>query len=121
MYFFISCIFLLIILYIVLNRYIKLATKLHIFSLEEKGSLHSGKRVRGGGIIFGLIFCIFILVVPETMAINKFYLKPLLLCALFCLVLGFIDDLINIKILYKFFFQFLVSSILVFYFYEVLS
>lgn len=97
-----------------LEKYIKFAENKNILAFSNNKTLHKGKIPRGAGIVFGLIYVLFLFVafLEDYISFSIFF--PILIGSLSCLILGFIDDIYDLNILTKFVFQFLIilSSVL---------
>ena len=99
-----------------LERFIKIATQKHLYAIGNQNNLHDGLIPRGAGVVFGTIYILSI-----TLGFLENYISIEFWLLLFygsgsCLILGFIDDIYDLKILTKLFFQFLIITPLSFYF-----
>jgi len=99
-----------------LERFIKIANQKHLYAIGDKNNLHHGLIPRGAGVVFGTIYILSIsLGFLENYISIEFWLL-LLYGSASCLILGFIDDIYDLKISTKLFFQFLIITPLSFYF-----
>ena len=98
--------------------FIKIAKKRQIVAIGNNKNLHEGIIPRGAGIVFGFIYLFSIAMAFRENYITSDIFFPIILGSFLCLLLGFVDDVYDLKILVKFSFQFLIIFLLVFYFFN---
>lgn len=107
----------LVLSYFMIHYFNDFAKKKNIVAIGNNKNSHDGIIPRGAGIVFGSVY-IFLIVISY---INHFvpfnFLLPIVFGSFFCMILGFIDDIYDLKARYKFFFQNLIIIPLVIYFY----
>lgn len=93
-----------------LHKYIIIANKYKIIDLPNNRSSHKLPTPRGGGVVVAIIsqLTIILLYLLELLSGNIFLA---LSCSFILAILGFIDDLINLSIKIRLFFQFIISFI----------
>ena len=84
-----------------LERFIKIANQKHLYAIGDKNNLHHGLIPRGAGVVFGTIYILSI-----TLGFLENYISIEFWLLLFygsgsCLILGFIDDIYDLKMLTK--------------------
>ena len=114
----ISYLLLLLLNFYFLTFFIKIAKKKQIVAIGNNKNLHTGIIPRGAGIVFGVIYilCIVLASVEGYIINDIFY--PIVFASVSCLILGFLDDIYDIKISVKFLSQLFIISSLMFYFYN---
>tara|TARA_B100000989_G_scaffold292812_1_gene269287 strand:+ start:1017 stop:2015 length:999 start_codon:yes stop_codon:yes gene_type:complete len=99
--------------YLSLKLYIKIAKKNNIVALGNNKNLHSGKIPRGAGIIFGVTYIVLITFAYFQKHISFEHFLPISISSIFCLILGFWDDIKDLGITIKMFGQlFIVTNLI---------
>ena len=102
--------FIIFVLNIILTMiYLKIAYKLNIYSLSSSRSLHNGKIPRGGGIIFASLFIFCSIIFFNFNLLNLEDILEISFGCFLSLLLGFFDDIYDIKSINKFIFQIIIS------------
>ena len=101
-----------------LTFFIKIAKNKQIIAVGNSKNLHKGKIPRGAGIVFGFIYLSLISIsfIENYIMVDYFFL--ITFGSVSCLILGFLDDVYDLKVYIKFIFQFLIILCLTFYFYD---
>ena len=107
----------LIMTYFLINYFIDFAKNKNIVAIGNNKNLHEGIIPRGAGIVFGGIYIVFITISYINHLVPLNFFLPIIFGSLFCLLLGFFDDIFDLKAKYKFFFQNLIIISLILYFY----
>ncbi|NQV78068.1 MAG: hypothetical protein HQ490_06900 [Lutibacter sp.] len=89
--------------------YKKVALKKGIFAHISARSLHANVVVRGGGIIFGILFSLMMLFYLFKGNVQTWQIISFGLCGLFATLIGFFDDIYDISAKKKFLMQSLLS------------
>lgn len=89
--------------------YTKLPQTKNISSIVSFRSLHSKITLRGGGVVFGNLFSVFIIYYFFIGQIDKIYAITFGICGLFATLIGFIDDVYDIEARNKFLLQIMLS------------
>lgn len=100
--------------YLGLVLYSKIAKKNKIVAIGSNKNLHLGETPRGAGLVFGTIYIILITVAYFQKNISFEFFLPILIGSVFCLILGFLDDIKDLKIISKLFFQLITILILLY-------
>ena len=95
--------------------YMKIAINRKILSNPNHRTLHKSSTPRGGGVVFSLIFVIFSLYFWFNDPNNYVIYLIISFGGLAALLIGFIDDLVNISAIKKFILQILLASWAVFW------
>ena len=101
-----------------LKFFIDLARKNQIVAVGNSKNLHKGLIPRGAGLVFGLIYILILCILFSENLIDKNMFFPIVFGSVSCLILGFLDDLYDLKIAMKFLSQLLIILIIIFYYFE---
>lgn len=107
----------LFITYLMINKFIDFAKNKNIVAVGNNKNLHEGIIPRGAGIVFGSIYVVSITIFYINDLVSLNFFLPIVLGSLSCLLLGFFDDIYDLKAKHKFFFQSLIIISLILYFY----
>ena len=102
----------LIISYFSLLLYTKIAKKTKIVALGNNKNLHFGEIPRGAGLVFGTVYLSLITFAYFQKNISFEVFLLILTGSFVCIILGFLDDVKDLKILSKLIVQFLIISII---------
>src|SRR5210317_1321526 len=91
----------LIFTYFLINYFIDLAKNKNIVAIGNDKNLHQGIVPRGAGIVFGSIFIFLIIIAYINELVPYSFFLPIVFGSLFCLILGFFDDVYDLKAKYK--------------------
>jgi len=105
----------LIITYFMVDFYINFAKTKNIVATGNNKNLHEGEIPRGAGIVFGNIYIVLIMISYINNFLPLSFLIPIVCGSFFCIILGFFDDVYDLKAKYKFIFQNLIILGLVIY------
>ena len=112
---FILCSVLLIVNYYLLSKFNLFAKKNKIIAVGNNKNLHKGVIARGAGIVFGSFYILLIALMFLNSYMNSSFFLLILLGSISCLVLGFLDDLYDLRVLVKLSFQILIILLIIFY------
>ncbi len=111
----ILCTVLLIINYYLLNKFNLFAKKYKIIAIGNHKNLHHGIVASGAGIVFGSIY----ILLTTLMFFNSYINLDIFILIFFgsssCLILGFFDDLYDLRVLVKLSFQVLITILIIYY------
>ena len=107
----------LLITYFIVDFYINFAKTKNIVAIGNNKNSHEGVIPRGAGVVFGSIYIVLIIISYINHLLPLSFFVPIVCGSLFCIILGFFDDVYDLKAKYKFFFQNLIIFGLVVYFY----
>lgn len=107
----IYCLFLFVITYFLIRRFITLAPKLSLVDIPNERSSHKKITPRGAGLVFGFVYVVGLFFYDIS---NFFEMKYTLLAILIIYICGIVDDIYDISSKQKFLFIIL-ASIIVFY------
>ena len=98
---------------LITNLYLKLATRLKLYSKPHDGSIIPHPNPTSAGIAFALLYCLIIIALDQYLDIANSFKQAIFLCAFVMAILGFLDDLFGLssklRICIQFSFVFLVG------------